>query len=256
MAHALMTMLRGLATFGVEILNNSDCRALKGALGSLRFERGTVRKQALNREQANAIRRTAHDFGLHSLALARAFQFECRMQQKDAIGELVPITEPGDSDIIYGSDKWLHGIRWSDIDADLVLRHRCARNGRPVVHDLRKCPMVQEELKRLSQDINRGPVIVYEGSGVPYRAHQLRRLWRQVADAAGVPKTVCNMDSRPTLADRKSTVAFNEVIFLYATALEKIAKQDPRGTADMMSRLAVETLADARAMGFVSSQRG
>jgi hypothetical protein len=40
-----------------------------------------------------------------------------------------------------------------------------------------------------------GPVVVYEKSGLPYFGHQFRAAWREVADAAGVPKEIKNMDS-------------------------------------------------------------
>jgi hypothetical protein len=41
------------------------------------------------------------------------------------------------------------------------------------------------------------PVIVYEDSKLPYHGHQFRRMWRIIADKAGAPKTVKNLDSRP-----------------------------------------------------------
>lgn len=41
-----------------------------------------------------------------------------------------------------------------------------------------------------------GPVIVSEATGLPYRVRHLAAVWRRVADAAGVPRTVWNMDSR------------------------------------------------------------
>jgi hypothetical protein len=43
-------------------------------------------------------------------------------------------------------------------------------------------------------------VIDYEDSKLPYHGHQFRRMWRIIADKAGVPKTVKNMDSRPRKA--------------------------------------------------------
>ena len=41
-----------------------------------------------------------------------------------------------------------------------------------------------------------GPMIVSETTGLPYRQGNFGVTWREIADAAGVPKDVWNMDSR------------------------------------------------------------
>ena len=43
------------------------------------------------------------------------------LRQKDVIGEWVPRSEPGPSDI-WNSDgeKWLRGLRWQEIDGNLI----------------------------------------------------------------------------------------------------------------------------------------
>jgi hypothetical protein len=56
--------------------------------------------------------------------------------------------------------------------------------------------MVSEELAKLGERSARGPAIICKKSGYPWTAYEFRRWWRQVANAAGVPKTVFNMDSR------------------------------------------------------------
>ncbi len=193
MAHSLMTMLRGMATFGATILEST----LKVTLHDLNFEMPKARAKRLTMEHANLIRAKAHEMRLHSVAIAQAFQFECKLKQKDTIGEWVPVSESGVSDVIDGNEKWIRGLRWEEIDEKLILR----RGKQPEV-DLKLYPMVREELEQMGRKAS-GPVIVYERSRLPYQTYQFRREWRKVADAAGIPKDVMNMDSRaPARLDR------------------------------------------------------
>jgi hypothetical protein len=63
--------------------------------------------------------------------------------------------------------------------------------------DLTEAPMVMAELKRLKgRPIAPGPLVVNEHTGLPYTDYEFRRKWRICADAAGVPRTVFNMDTR------------------------------------------------------------
>ena len=108
----------------------------------------------------------------------------------------MPISEPVPSAITDGNAKWARGLRWNEIDANLILRHITSKRQKEVVVDLRKAPMVMDELARLGPLPSDGPVVVYERTGRPYIAHQFRHAWRTVADAAGIPRDVHNMDSR------------------------------------------------------------
>lgn len=195
MSHSLISMLRTLATFGATYLKSKDCRELKILLADMRFPMAKARVAFLTAEHAIAIREQAHKMGLHSLALAQAIQFDCMLRQKDVIGEWVPMSEPGVSDVIDGNDKWLRGIRWEEISDGLILRHTTSKKQKDIEVDLKLAPMAMEELQ-LIPNLQTGPVVVYEGSGKPYITHQFRRLWREVANQAGVPKGIRNMDSR------------------------------------------------------------
>jgi hypothetical protein len=195
MAHSLMVMIRMLMSFGATLLKDPACRETKTVLSDLSFEQGKSRHEILTAEHANAIRAEAHRRGMHSMALAQAIQFEGTLRQKDVIGEMVPLNEPGVSDVIVGNKKWLRGIRWEEIDDNLILRHITSKKLKEVVIDLKLAPMVMEELK-LIPNLRTGPVIIHEKTQVPYIAHQFRWLWREIANAAGVPKAVKNMDSR------------------------------------------------------------
>lgn len=195
MAHALVGMLRTLVGFGATILEDPECERVSGVLSHMRFTMAKPRNERLTAEQATAIRAEAHRRGLHSIALAQAIQFECMLRQKDVIGEWVPMTEPGLSDVTDGNSKWLRGIRWEEIDGNLVLRHVTSKRQKAVEIPLAGAPMVVEELANIARPAS-GPVVVDERTGKPWQVHLFRKRWRAIADACGVPASVRNMDSR------------------------------------------------------------
>lgn len=200
-SHSLVTMLRILVGFGAKQLRRKDCRDLRVTLSNLKFPRSKSQSVRLTAEQAIAIRAVAHQMGYPSIALAQAFQFACMLPQKDVIGEWVPHTEPGFSDVIDGRKKWLRGIRWSEIDkASMVLEHKTSFDGTLVKIKLADAPMVMEELARIGDLPSSGPVIVGK-KGLPWDDDEYRRLWRKIADAAGVPKNVRSRDSRTPADD-------------------------------------------------------
>jgi hypothetical protein len=196
MAHSLATMLRGIVNFGNEVLQDSECERLSVVLHNLRFKVSKSQLMPVTAGHAKAIIIKANAIGMRSIALAQAFQFECKLGQKDVIGEWVPRDEPGISDVIHGNNKWRQGIRYSEIDENLILRHTTSRAQEAVEIDLKLAPMVTEELKRRGALPVSGPVIVYERTGRPYEGFQFRHEWRRVADAAGISKSIKNMSSR------------------------------------------------------------
>lgn len=198
MAHGTLRMLRTLITFGATILEDAECERLTGILCKMRFKMGKPRTERLTAEHAVAIRAAAR-WGTPSIALAQAFQFDCMLRQKDVIGEWLPQSEPGLSDVLHGAEKWLKGIRWEYIDQNMILRHTTSKRKKEIEIDLTLCPMVMEEFARLQLEgplPTHGPIIISEFGGKPWEAAKFRRRWRELADKAGVPKTVRNMDSR------------------------------------------------------------
>ncbi len=206
MGHSLIGMLRTLVGFGFTFLEAPECTRLVAVLHKMRFEMGKSRNERLTATQADAIRTTARTMNLASIARAQAFQFEGMLRQRDVIGEFVPDTEPGESDIRWRGMKWLRGIRWEEIDDDLILRHVTSKRQKEVEIDLKLAPMVLIELQSAYCELGepltrarlpaRGAIIINEKHGQPYLTHTFRRTWREVATAAGVPKAVKNMDSR------------------------------------------------------------
>lgn len=196
MAHSMVGMLRTLATFGSTLLDDLQCQRIKGLLHDLKFSMGKPRTERLTSEQADMIRAKAHEMGRPSLALAQALQFEAMLRQKDVIGEWVPISETGISDVHKGNEKWLRGLRWEEIDENLILRHITSKRQKAIELDLKLMPMVMEELATLPHKGRVGPVIVCEWGSLPWTNAEFRRWWRMVARACGIPDAVRNMDSR------------------------------------------------------------
>ena len=195
--HSLITTLRIIVAFGAGLLEDADCQRLAGLLRTMRFQQGQARKTVLTAEHVIAIRQRAHAEGRPSIALAQAIQFELALRQKDVVGEWVPLKEPGTSDVVDGRQKWIRGLRWEEVDG-MVLRHVTSKRGKLLTADLRLCPMIMEEFA-IWQEKNLpacGPIVVREETGKPWVADRFRLFWRRIANAAGVPKGVWNMDSR------------------------------------------------------------
>jgi hypothetical protein len=198
MAHAFIGHLRTLFAFGATILEDPECERLCGVLHKMRFQAPKPRTERLTADQAVLIRKVAREhFGWESIALAQALQFDLMLRQKDVIGEWVPTTEPGISDVTKGTDKWLRGLRWSEIDENLILTHTTSKRDKELVLNLKLAPMVMEEFELgICTQTAKGPLIICEVTGLPFTTAEFRRKWRLVASKAGIPKSVKNMDSR------------------------------------------------------------
>lgn len=202
MGRSLIVMLRTLIYFGAAVLHDGECERLSVILHRMRFPMMKSRNERLTADHAIAIRGEARKMDRASIALAQAFQFDCKLRQKDVIGEWVPTSEPGDSDVLDAGNKWLRGLRWEEIDENLVLTHTTSKSQTETVVDLKLAPMVIQELKLAFGAVARnkmpasGPIIISEVSKRPWYAVEFRRNWRMAADKAGVPPTVKNMDTR------------------------------------------------------------
>lgn len=204
---AIKGQLRVLFSFGFTILEDLECERLCNVMSKMQFDAPTSRNQAITADQAVAVRNMAREwFGWGSIALAQALQFELMLRQKDVIGEWVPISEPGTSDLTWRGQKWLRGLRWSEVNENLILRHTTSKRQKDLEVDLKLAPMVMEELALMadvpvamvSRDLfpASGPLVRNEIHAFPYADSEFRRKWRKVAIKAGVPKNVFNMDSR------------------------------------------------------------
>jgi len=205
-AQAIRGQLRVLFTFGATILEDPECERLCGVMSKMRFENPSPRKNFVSAAQADAVRAKAHKWGLHSIAFAQSLQYEGTLRQRDVIGELVPISEPGTSDVIWKGKKWLRGLRWSELDQTFKLVHVTSKKGKTIEIDLMLAPMVLAELAFMAgvqvSELRRdmfpaaGPMVTREQDAMPWPASDFRKKWRQLANACGIPRNVWNMDSR------------------------------------------------------------
>jgi hypothetical protein len=198
MGHNLAAKLRLLSGFGATALDDRDCILFASIMRTLRFPVGQARLVSMSADQATALRAKAHELGWGSIALAQAFQFELKMRQADVIGEWVPMSDPTRSTVTWGNEKWVRGIRWSDIDDKLILRFSTLdrlRRKKPIEVDLTMLPMVMQELDKIVLTASAGPLIICEPTGRPYTTAEFRRKWRLVANKAGLPEDVRNSDS-------------------------------------------------------------
>jgi hypothetical protein len=202
MGHSVIGMLRIISGFGATILDNPACAQLSAMLGDMRFQMAKPRVEFLTAEQVIAIRGQAHKAGLRSIAIMQAFQFDLMLRQKDKLGEWVPLSEPVESYVIDGDNKWVRGALWEEIDENLIFTHVTSKRQKKIVRDLNLCPMITQEFLLAFGCVarnkmpERGPIIVSEISGKPWYAAEFRRNWRLIARAAGIPDHVRNMDSR------------------------------------------------------------
>ena len=128
-AYELMARLRALFRFGFTMLEDRECKRLLDILRESRFRSLGPRLVQLTADHVRAIRTVAHDhFGWHSIALAQALQFELMLSQKDVIGEWVPRSATGVTDVFWGPSKWLMGARWEEVDENFIWRHRLSKS--------------------------------------------------------------------------------------------------------------------------------
>ncbi len=204
MGNSLITMLRIAVNFGAGILEDEDCERVCGKLHRKHFENAKPRTVRIMRDQVNAICDAARAAGLPMVALAQAIQFDFTWRQKDVLGESIPVSEKPPSATLDGNMKWVKGLVWQEIDADLIVHHITSKRKKLSEPDLKLAPLVLAELERMypgcSTDRTRlpanGPVIINQHTGIPYYADDFRGEWRKLAEECGVPLNVQNRDSR------------------------------------------------------------
>lgn len=207
MAHSFVAQIRTMCGYGASMLENEQCDRISMVLHRMKFPHGAPRTERLTAAQAEAVRKVAREhFGWPSIALGQALQFELLLRQRDVVGEWVPETEPGESYVHWHGEKWLRGLLWEEIDADFILRHNTSKKQKELQIDLTLSDMVMEELalmvqipvEELTRDMlpRTGPVMLSDITAMPWSANEYRRKWRLVANQAGIPKEVRNMDSR------------------------------------------------------------
>jgi integrase len=199
-ASNMITMFRTVISYGVALLGDAECLRISALLSHMTFERPAERTVVVTAEQVIAIRQAAHKLGYPEVALTSAIMFDLALRQKDAIGEWVPLGHEGLSTIVRYGMKWISGIAWHEIDENLILTHQISKSvkgrrriadkkaGITKVWNLHSYPMIMEELSLIPEDHRMGPVVKSHLDSYPVINRHFRTLWRQCADAAGLPK--------------------------------------------------------------------
>ena len=195
-AHGIISMCRRLFAYGITA-EIPECARLATILDSSRFKQPGRRRVKLELAHVQAFVAEALTRKRISLALGTALQFETTLRQRDVIGEWEPIPPGAErSGIVLRGRRWVHGLTWADISAEMTIVKETTKTGAVVAHDLKLCPLVFSALALVPPHQRVGPLIVDEKAGRPFAAHAYAREWRAIARAAGVPDHVWNMDAR------------------------------------------------------------
>ena len=112
----------------------------------------------------------------------------------------MPESEPGESDTFDLDMKWVRGIRWEQISINGVLRYVTSKEAMPTNLTIGKDSLMMREIRRIPRP-ETGPVIVVDGTGLPWRGVEFRRKWRALARAVGIPDDVKNRNRRDAGSD-------------------------------------------------------
>jgi len=203
------SMLSILLNYGAEL-------GLAGCLGLAQvLERMTLRvpkhvraawnakrpqKVAMSYRQAAAI--VAEGLGRgtrrhRSIALGVAAQFEFTLRQIDVIGEwqrLERAKEIPRGAIVGHGQIWRPGLCFEQL-VDGRLDLSTSKNDTAAVFDVTAYPLFMQALKAVPESERAGPLVVDE-EAMPVRRRYYQDLYRDVANAAGVPRAVWNMFAR------------------------------------------------------------
>lgn len=203
--HRLMTTVRIVMSFGA-LVKLPGCEEAKAVLSGMEFPNPKKRSVFITAPQCIAHRAKAHEMGFASVAFVDATMFELGVRQKDMLGETLPMSEPGLSDVTYHGRKWLYGMHSGEVSPDLIWTHRLSKSlrGRTAIldpnagkleqFDLRAYSMVMEEIGYLKGKT--GAIVINERTGRPWNQSTFGLAWRKIARAAGIPDHVQCRDFR------------------------------------------------------------
>ena len=171
------------------------CARLHGILDVSRFKQPARRRVKLELAHVERFITAALAANRISLALETAIQFETTLRQKDVIVEWEPTIGTVGS-ILSKNARLINGLTWANVSRELEIRKETTRTGAIAANDLKLCPLVKALIARIPQPEHIGPLIMDEKSGRPYARDEYAREWRVIASAAGISKSIKNMDAR------------------------------------------------------------
>jgi hypothetical protein len=110
-------------------------------------------------------------------------QFELAFRQRDVLGE-------------WNSGRWSNGLTWSHIGRDGILRKTTSKTGADAEHRIADYPELAADLAATPIEKRVGPLVIDEGTNLPYTPEKYRRWFRLIAREAGIPDEIWNMDAR------------------------------------------------------------
>jgi hypothetical protein len=181
-----------------QVLERMTLRVPKDIRAAWKTERPN--KVAMTYEHAAAIvkqglaRKTRRH---RSVAIGVAAQFEFTLRQIDVIGEWEKIKgakQISSVAIVSRGRMWRPGLRFEDV-SEGTLDLATSKNDTKAIFDVTAYPLFMQALNSVPESERCGPLVVDE-NGMPVRRRYYQDLYRDVADAAGVPRAVWNMFAR------------------------------------------------------------
>src|SRR5262249_14410137 len=161
-AHGIISMYRRLFAYGITA-EIPECARLATILDASRFKQPGRRRIKLELAHVQAIVAEAIKRNRISLALGTALQFETALRQRDVIGEWEPIAPGAErSGIVLRGRRWVNGLTWADISAEMTIVKETTKTGAMVAHDLKLCPLVCSILALVPAHQRIGPLIIDE----------------------------------------------------------------------------------------------
>jgi len=208
-AHNAVAMVRTVLRF-MSALRHPECKLLAEELAKVQFERGGARDQELTYHQVRDFIRTAFamaDKGIIerdralSMAIGTASQFEMALRQKDIIGDWAPRREdalfPAGIALLHqGDETWSGFYTWENIPGwrwrtkTSKSKYRSA-----AVFDLTIYDLLFPLLELVPMHERQGAIVKGE-HGLPMRYRTYAKTFRRIAEVAGIPFEVKNMDAR------------------------------------------------------------
>lgn len=193
-----LSVLKAAVSFGF-VSGFANCERLREVMKDLSLPTPDARDHAPEAADIDRARQAAHELGRHRAALCYALQFETTTRQWDLIGQWLPMSDPRPSAIHANGEKWI-GPTFASIDENMVLSitpTKTERTTKKSVHvNLSGCQMVMAELARIPIEDRKGPLIINETTGLPYRGPTFTMVWADVREKAGLSPDLWNRDIR------------------------------------------------------------
>jgi len=208
LAKAIIQMMRIVLAYGKE-MGLPDCIALSNMIEGIEFRKENEEKRigkpkpapkvVMTYGHAEAIVREGLSRGTvrgRSVALSVAAQFEFTISQIDSIGYWIPAAaiEVRPGDIVRGGKLWRPGLEYEHFASGILDLARL-KTGKSAQFDIGEYPLFQLALSAVPEAERHGPVVT-DTDGDPVRYRLFYGMYRDVADAAGVPKEVWNARAR------------------------------------------------------------